>query len=88
MVDGFSADEARWVRDRLNWLGDATARNSERQSAHEATCAERYGAIVAGQNRLQTLLKWTIGSVILLMLVDLGRASLPDVLRVLLGMLH
>ncbi len=85
---GFSAAEAAWVRQRLDTLTAESATAKERITAHEAACAERYGHIVNGQANLQALMRWVIIGMVLLVMVEIARASLPDVLKALLAVIR
>lgn len=77
----FSPGEAAWVRSRLDVLTDAAAENRARIGAHEAVCAERYQALLKAQVTVQAMLRWLVGSVAGLTLLEIGKASLPDILR-------
>jgi hypothetical protein len=85
---GFSPAEAAWVRHRLDTLTAESATAKERITAHEAACAERYGHILSGQANLQTLMRWVIIGMMLLVMVEITRASLPDVLKALLTVIR
>lgn len=79
----FSAGEADWIRSRLDSLTEAAADNRARIGAHEAVCAERYGALLKAQVAVQGMLRWMVGSMVMMVLFEVGKASLPDLLRVL-----
>lgn len=79
----FSPGEASWVRQKIDSLTDAAADNRARITAHEATCAERYGQIVAAQAAAHTMLRWIIGIIGVLFLIEMGRASITDLIHLL-----
>jgi hypothetical protein len=60
---------------RLNEVVDRAFQAQSRIEAHEAVCAERYGAILADHKRLTTRLNWVLGAIMVTCGVDLFGSS-------------